>query len=155
MTPQKYTKGDPTQPIRPRRPFILTLLFWVFVFWALMGWLRFARALMQQSLILEILSPELFGYVLLTGLISGLGTLIVLWGLVRGAHWTPRLIWIMAILNPAFYWFERLFLWADPTAQHNWFLMLLLTILWFGLVFWASCSKRSRCYFKKEKKGQV
>ncbi len=150
---ESETKKDPTKRIRPRRPFVLRIIFWLFAFWALLGWLRFARALMDRSLILEILGTGYFYTLLFAGLISGLGALPVLWGLLRGARWTLTLIWVMAIFYPGIYWFERLALWADSNARHNWPLMLLLTLLWFGLVVWASRSKRSRRYLKQDVEG--
>jgi len=153
MIAQKETKEDPTRLIHPRRPFVLRVLFWVFSFWALLGWLRFARALMDRSLILEALGSNFDYYFLFAGLFSGLGALPVLWGLLRGKPWTLKLVWAMAVFYPALYWFERLALWADPNIEGNWPFMVLLTLLWFGLVAWASSSKRSRSVFKADKKG--
>jgi hypothetical protein len=153
MMAKREIEEDSTKRIHPGRPFVLSVLFWGFTFWALLGWFRFARALVERSLILEVLSPSYYAYLLLTGLINGLGALPVLWGLLRAAPWTMTLIWVMAVYYPALYWFESLVLWVDPDAGGNWPFMLLLTLLWFILVIWASGSKRSRRYFKGDEKG--
>ncbi len=150
MTLQPRNDHDPTRPIRPRRPFLLSLLFWMHVFWAVLGWLRFAGALTERGLILERLTTGLHSYILLAGLISGLAALPALWGLLRSAPWTPRVITVTAVFYPAIYWFERLCLWADPSTQRNWPFMLLLTMIWLGLVFWALSSKKSQHYFGRE-----
>ncbi len=153
IMPPKETQLDPTKRTQPRRPLVLRLLFWVFAVWVLLGWLRFARALMDRSLILETLSAGYYYYFVLAGLISGLAALPLLWGLLRAKPWTKSLIWAIGVLYPGLYWFERLALWADPDAGGNWPFMLLFTGIWFGLLIWASCSKRSQRYFE-DKKGK-
>lgn len=131
----------------------MRVLLWVFALWALLGWLRFTRALTDRLLILETLSSGYYYCFIFAGLFSGLGALPVLWGLLRAKPWTIKLIWAIGVLYPGLYWFERLNLWADPDAGGNWPFMLLLTCLWFGLLIWASWSKRSRRYFEGDKKG--
>lgn len=144
---------DLPQTARPRRPFPLRLLSWVFVFWGLLGWLRLIRTILERELVLELLSPAVFGYLIVAGWVWGLAGLPVIWGILRGAPWAPPLTWGAAVLFPAIYWFERLALWRDPTAQGNAPFMLLLTLLWFGLVVWALRSERSQAYFGSERKG--
>lgn len=134
---------------RLRRPILLSLIFWVFVLWTLLGWVRFTRALAAKELITSLLPPGLYWTIVLIGLFWGLVGLAVLWGLTRGTSWTPKLLWIAAIIYPALYWIERLFLWKDANAQRNWPFMLLLTGLWIGLVLWAIKSKPVKQYFKK------
>jgi len=155
MTLPRGYDSDPTRPIRSRRPFLLTLLFWILVFWDVLGWLRFAGALTERGLILERMTTGLHRYILLAGLISGLAALPALWGLMRGAPWTPRVIWVTAVFYPALYWFERLFLWADTNAQRNWPFMLLLTMIWLGLVVWALRSKKSQRFFERKDEDGV
>lgn len=115
--------------------------------WTLLGWLRFGRALAEGELIMGLLSPGLYGYLLLAGLTWGLLGLLVLWGVFRRTGWAPLLLRMAAVLYPALYWFERLLLWQVPSAQRNWPLMLLLTAAWFGLVVWGLRSARARAYF--------
>ena len=132
---------------RPRRPFPLKLIFWVFALWTLLGWLRFGQALGETDLIIDLVGLGLYGYLLLAGLVWGLLGLPVLWGLLRRARWTPRLLQAAAVVYPALYWVERLFLWQDPFAHRNWPFMLLLTAVWFGLVFWGLRSALKRAFF--------
>lgn len=154
MIPPRSHPADPTQPLRARRPFLLNLLGWVFLFWSVLGWLRFVQALKTRLLILELLNPGHYWYLLMAGLIGGLAGLPALWGLMRGASWAPKIIGVTAVFYPALYWFERLFLWADPDAQRNSPFMLFLTVIWLGMVVWAMCSKRCRNYFKHQEKGK-
>jgi len=153
MAEKPMEPRDPTKLFQPRRPFLLTLLFWVFMLWTVLGFLRFARAIMDRTLIMELFSPAMFWYLVVAGLIWGFAGLPVLWGLTLGAFWAPKLIWVMAFLFPALYWFERLVLWRDDAAQGNWPFMLLLTFLWFGLTVWALRSAHGRQFFEPQQKG--
>ncbi len=144
----------PVKFLRPRRPFPLKLIFWVFALWTLLGWLRFGRALGEAGLVLDLLGMRLFTYLLLAGLTWGLLGLPVLWGLLRRAHWTPQLLQVAAVVYPALYWVERTLLWQDPSAHRNWPFMLLLTVAWFGLVVWGLRSAHKRAFFtNNEKRG--
>jgi len=147
MNDQSEKQRDPTEPVRPRRPVMLTFVLWIFALWTGLGWLRFVRALVQRPTIESILSPGLYWYLLLAGLIWGLLGLAVLWGLVRGARWSPKLLWGAAFFYPISYWMERFFLWEDPNAQLNWPFMLFLTLLWFGLVILVMRSKHVQAFF--------
>jgi len=144
-------KGDAPnyRNLPPRRPFPVSLLFWIVVLWVILGWMRFARAIIDRELILSLLSPGVYRYLLLAGLSWGLVGLPLLWGILRREQWTLNLLWGIATFYPAVYWVERWLLWADPNTQQNWPFMLLLTGIWFGLVGWISFSKKIRKYFKK------
>lgn len=147
MTDPSEKAHNPTQPLRPRRPPPIKLIMWVFALWSLLGWLRFGRALGEAELIISLVGPSLFAYLLLAGLAWGLLGLPVLWGLRRRKDWAPSLMAAAAVLYPALYWIERLLLWQDPDAQRNWPFMLLLTVLWFGLVAWGLRAAQTRAYF--------
>lgn len=147
METHEQDRVDSTQLIRPRRPFLLTLLFWVFVLLSLLGWLRFGRAWLGRSIIQETTDLGTFWYLLLSGLFGGLAALPALWGMKRRAGWAPTAISVLSIIYPEIYWVERFSLWSDPTAADNWPFMTLLTLLWFGLVICALQSKRGKQFF--------
>ena len=143
-----------TEPIRPQRPILLTLILWVFVLWTVLGWLRFFGALNNRTVINEFLPGWVFWYLLAAGLIWGLVGLPVIWGLIRGQSWTQDLIPYAASIYPLIYWVERLFIWQTPEARSNWPFMLLLTVLWLGLVFWVMRSKRVGRFFEHSQKKE-
>jgi hypothetical protein len=147
---EKRPQRDETQPIKARRPLLLTVILWVYLLWIILGWLRFSAALQGQALILSLVSPGMHLYLIGAGIMWGMAGLPVVWGLINRARWTPTLIRITALLYPGVYWFERLFLWQDPNAKRNWPFMLLLTILWLSLVFGVLRLKRVHQYFKKD-----
>lgn len=149
MTTTPETPRDPTQPIRPHRPLPLRLIFWVLVLWTLLGWLRFARAWGDRELITTALSPGLFRAIAGAGLVWGLAGPPALWGLTSRTAWARTVILVDAVLYPALYWAERLFLWQDESARGNWPFMLALTLIWAGIVTWGLRSRRSRDYFKQ------
>jgi hypothetical protein len=142
-------QGD-EKPNKPRRPLVISLVFWVFVLWVALGWLRFSSALVDRALILEWLTEGYFWYVALAGLIWGLAGLPILWGILRRAEWIPKILWMIGVLYPAIYWVERLFLWAPSRNDGNWLFMLVLTLLWFGLIIWSVRSKRAGQFFQKQ-----
>ncbi len=152
MTSTPEPPRDPTQPIRPQRPLPLRLIFWVLVLWTLLGWLRFARAWSDRELIVSALSPGLFRTIAGAGLVWGLAGLPALWGLTFRTAWARAVILVDAVLYPAFYWAERLFLWQDESAKRNWPFMLALTLAWAGIVTWGLRSRHSRDYFKQQEK---
>jgi len=149
MNRSTKTEGPPSTPRRTKRPLPLKLILWIIVLWSLLGWLRFLRALGTRELIVSLVSPALYAYLLLAGLTWGLLGLPVLWGLLSRANWTLIVLQIAAVLYPALYWLERLLLWRDPNAHRNWPLMLLLTLAWAGLVLWGLHSARNQDFFAK------
>jgi hypothetical protein len=144
-------QGDRTRPIKGRRPFLLKIILWVYLLWSLLGWLRFAGAWRNQDLILGLVSPGLHLYLVIFGLVSGLVSLPVIWGLITRASWTPLLIHITAALYPALYWFERLFLWENRDAERNWLFMLVLTLLWVGTAYGTLRLQRVQQFFKENR----
>lgn len=137
---------------RRHRPWLLSLLFWVLTLWSLLGWLRFTRAVLDRELILTLLSPGLFGYLMAAGLVWGIVPLPALWGLLTGAAWAPRWIWVAAVVPPVVYWFERSFLWRETTSNAP--LMMILTALWACVTILALGSKRSQQFFNHSKQGK-
>ena len=125
----------PTPTALVEQPFPIKAIRWILALWMILGALRFGRILKDYELIIELVSPFLFAYLLLSGLIWALLGLPVLWGLAHRAPWTPLALKITAALYPGLYWFDRLCLWQDLKAYQNWPFMLLLMIAWFGLVF--------------------
>lgn len=152
MTENATDRQDQNSPDRMRRPFLLKVLIWGFVIWSLLGWLRFGRGIGDRALIFELLSPAVLGYLLFSGLVWGAGGMIMVWGLLRRASWSPVLIWIAGALFPVLYWFERLVLWKDVAARANWPFMLVLTLVWLGLAAWTGRSQRVRDFFTTSEK---
>lgn len=142
---------DPTQTVHQRRPFSMRLVFWMLILWTILGWLRFSQALQNRALVQAYASPGVWAYMLGAGLIWGLIGLPALWGLMNRTNWARMVIAIDAVLYPALYWMERLFLWQDENSPGNWVFMLTLTLLWLGVVCWGLLSKTGRAYFPEKK----
>lgn len=142
---------DPTQPVRPRRPLALRLVFWLLVLWTVLGWLRFAQTLQNRNMILTLSSPGIYTYLLGAGAAWGIMSLPALWGLTLRTAWARVATGIAAALYPALYWFERLALWQDETSRANWPFMLALTVLWLAITAWGLFSRPGRAYLQKSK----
>lgn len=152
MTQMSDNHRDPTQPIQPRRPLPLHIIAWVFILWVILGWLRVAGRLISADLVTVLLPSGLSTYLLAAGLLWGVMGLPALWGLLRRSHWAILVTQVTALLYPASYWFERLFLWKDPNARDNELFMLILTALWLVLVFGTMRMPRVRQYFNHSPK---
>lgn len=148
MDTRSDRERNPTDPIKPRRPFVISLVFWIFILWILLGWLRFARALTDHALIEDLLPGWYFWYFLLAGLSWGLAGLPVTWAILRRTPWARVSIWVIGLFYPIHYWVERLFLWAPSEVRGNWPFMLLLTGLWILAIIWANNSKRAKRFFE-------
>ena len=146
--------GDPTDPLKTRRPLPVKLMMWIIALWTVLGWLRFGRALSEAELMLKLLTEGLYAYLLLAGLIWGCLGLCVLCGLVCRARWARIVLAAAVVLYPALYWTERLIFWRDPNAQRNWPFMLALTMIWFGLGVWGLCAARARAYFDDKNQNE-
>jgi uncharacterized membrane protein len=149
--PKAPETRDPTQPVTPRRPLALRLIFWLLVLWTVLGWLRFAQSLQNRDLILRLTSPGVYYYLLSAGLLWGLMSLPPLWGLTLRTAWARVATGVAAALYPALYWIERLVLWQDETSRANWSFMLALTVLWLAIAAWGLFSRRGRAYLQKSK----
>jgi hypothetical protein len=123
------------------------MILWVLGLWVVLGWLRFIGVLASQALILEFLPAWAFWYLLFAGMIWGLVGIPVIIGLILRAGWMKKLLPIVGLIYPLFYWLERLLLWQSPVARSNWPFMLLLTVIWLGWVVWVSHSEKVRRYF--------
>ena len=142
---------DPTRPIHDRRPFPLMLVLWVLILWTALGWLRFGQALQNHDLVLAYTTQGTLTYLIGAGLAWGLMGLPAIWGLAARTGWARWVIGVDALLYPAIYWIERLFLWQDTTNQSNWPFMLLLTLVWLGVTLWGLLGKAGRAYFSEKK----
>lgn len=148
---EPYTRSDATQLVHPRRPLALRLIFWMLLLWIVLGWLRFAQTLQNRELVLAYTSPGVFAYLVGMGLVWGLAGLLALWGLNFRSRWARLVIGVDALLYPAFYWVERLFLWQDENSQGNWPFMLVLTLIWLGVALWGLFGKAGQAYFSEKK----
>jgi hypothetical protein len=116
------------------RPFSVTLLTLGVLIVAVMNLTRLARGAALWDFLAEILplSPM---YFVLTGLVWSLTGVALMWGLWRGASWTPRLTLLAALAYSVYYWIDRLFL-ASSARMINWpfaagvNLLLLVWLLW-------------------------
>jgi hypothetical protein len=119
-----------------KRPISATILTWVVLILASLGWLRLA-AVMRQWPFLESLSPAPpLVYLAISGLVWGVVGAVLVWGLFLGRSWAPRLTQISAPLYAAFYWVDRLFI-ANPTAiSSRWPFAVGLTVLLLSFTFW-------------------
>lgn len=129
---------------RIKRSFGFKFIQWVILLWMVLGVLRFIRTLSGAWIITNLVTPVLYAYLLASGLISGLLGLAMLWALAQNKPWSLLGLKVSTFFYPALYWFERLFLWQDPNAHHNWPFMLLLTIAWFGLMLWGLKTLQTR-----------
>jgi hypothetical protein len=132
-----------------KRPFSATLLTWVVLILASLGWLRFSAAIRQWSFFNSLNpAPPLF-YLAITGFIWGLIGVILVWGLFLGRSWAPQLARGSAIAYATVYWMDRLFI-ADKSALiSRWPFAFGLTVLLIGYTFWVLSRQKVQQYYQK------
>ena len=137
-------------PSGKKRPISATLLTWVVLILASMGWLRLAAVVRQWSF-LESLSPTPpLVYLAISGLVWGVVGALLVWGLFLGRSWAPRLAQIIAPLYAAFYWLDRLFI-ADRSAiSSRWPFAVGLTALLLISTFWVLSRPKVQHFYHKQ-----
>ena len=131
-----------------KRPFSATLLTWVVLILASLGWLQLITVLRGWSFLQSLSpTPPLF-YLAITGLIWGLLGTFLVWGLFLGRPWAPRLMQISAPIYAAAYWFDRLLIAKISAIASRWPFVLGLTILLLGFTFWALSRPKVRYFYQ-------
>jgi hypothetical protein len=132
-----------------KRPFSVTLLAWVVLILALLGWLRLFEVLRQWQYLQSLTPTPLLVYLAVIGLIWGTAGTALVWGLVLGRAWAPRLMRNAAIVYSLYYWADRLFI-ADPSAiQTRWPFALGLNAALITFTFWVLTRPKTQLFFQK------
>ncbi|HNB53638.1 MAG TPA: hypothetical protein PK530_16940, partial [Anaerolineales bacterium] len=89
------------------------------------------------------------GYLLVTGALAGLAGLVAVWGLWRGAVWSPRYAmgYVGALL--VFYWIDRLWMTQSQTTLVNTPFAIGISLLIALFTTWILYSKSARSFFSK------
>lgn len=132
-----------------KRPLSVTLLAWVVLLLASLGWLRLIEVIRRWDF-LQSLSPiPPVIYLAITGLVWGLLGAVLVWGLFLGRWWAPRLMQVSALAYSAYYWLDRLRI-ANPSAiATRWPFALTLTLALLGYIFFVFSSKDTKLFFQK------
>ena len=136
---------------RPRRPRSVTILLAGVITIAGLALLRLAAAIQQWSFLSGLPGYSPF-YIASSGMIWSAAGSALVWGLWRGAAWTPHLAKLLIPLYAAYYWFDRLILsnrQADRlvTLPVNAGFALLVTIVSLVYCYWALSREKSNIYF--------
>jgi hypothetical protein len=130
-----------------RRPYSVTLLAIGVLTLALAGLVRAGQTIRLWTFLntLEV-SP---GYLLTTGLLTGLAGLLAVWGLWRGTAWSPRYTtgYISTLL--VFYWIDRIWMTQSQTTLVNTPFAIGISLLIALLTAWALYSKSGKSFFSK------
>jgi hypothetical protein len=137
------------KPQSTKRPFSVTLLAWVVLIMASLGWLRLVEVIREWSFLQSLSPAPPVLYLAITGLTWGLLGTGLVWGLILGRWWAPRLMQISALGFAAFYWLDRLLI-ADSTAiASRWPFALGLTIAILTYTFWTLSRPKVQLFFQK------
>jgi len=132
-----------------KRPFSVTLLAWVVLIMALLSWLRLFEVIRQWKYLQSITPAPPVLYLALTGLIWGSAGTALVWGLILGRSWIPRLMRNSALIYTIYYWSDR-FLVADPAyIITRWPFALGLNITFLVFTFWVLGRPKTRLFFQR------
>jgi hypothetical protein len=130
------------------RPFSVTLLALVVLFFAAVGLARFVEAITLWYVLAEYTSiwP---GYLVITGLIWFPVGSVLAWGLLYGRPWARRLAPAVFLIYSANYWIERLFFPGDTRRNENWLFVAGVNVILVGFCVWICSRSRVRAFFEE------
>lgn len=86
-------------------------------------------------------------YLLFSGIVWSILPLPLLWGLLAGKNWTPKVTIGFSILYGLYYWLEQWLVKINPLRTTNWPFSLAVTIILFALIFWILSRQPVKTYF--------
>jgi len=128
------------------RPLSVTIITWFVLIIAVMNLLRLIQAILQWNFLLEVI-PVHPAYIAVSGLIWGVSGLALVWGLLRGLSWAPRLTRIFMVGYSVYYWLDRLFLFNPVDKTTNLIFLMSLTVIIILWVFWSISRQGAKDYF--------
>ncbi len=155
------TKPDSAQPTEessfsPRRPFSVTLLAVGVIIISVLSLTRFGLALRYWNY-LDTMTSASPWYLALSGLLWGLASIPLAWGLLRGKVWAPRLMQAMTLTYAAYFWLDQLFLQDHPLTgaeggaklllPGNWTFEAGVTIVLLAFTVWTLKRHTTQLYF--------
>jgi len=132
-----------------KRPLSVTFLAWVVLILASLGWLRLVEVIRRWEFLQSLTPSPPVLYLGITGLISGLLGVFLVWGLFLGRWWTPRLMLVSAFGYTAYYWLDRLLIADSSAIVSRWPFALALTIAFLAYTFWVLSRPQTRLFFQK------
>ena len=124
-----------------RRPFSVTLLALVVLFFAAVSLARFVEAVTLWY-ILDEYTAIWPGYLVITGMVWFPAGTVLAWGLLYGRPWARRLAPAVFLIYSANYWIERLFFPGDMRRIENWLFVAAVNVVLVSLC--ASICRRAR-----------
>lgn len=118
-----------------KRPFLFKLLSLILLFMAAYGWLRFGQSIYQWQYLLEFGVQPAPLYILLSGLIIGIGLTIALVAYWFHFAWAQRYVQISAGAAALYWWLDYLLLTSNQTAFSNWVFRLAASIVVLGFIY--------------------
>lgn len=136
-------------PQSPKRPFSVTLLAWMVLIMALLGWLRFFEVIRQWAFLQKLNPVPPVLYLAISGLILGIVGTTLLWGLVLGRSWAPRLMQFAALFYTLYFWLDRFFVASPEAIRIRWPFALGLNITILLFTFWVLTRPKAQHFFQK------
>lgn len=129
-----------------KRPAGVTLLGWGVLIIACLNLVRFIQAVRQWIFLVELPSAHPI-YIALSGLVWVGFTLILGWGIFRGAGWAPMLTRLGVVAYFVYYWLDQWLIQQSPDRWTNWLFIVGVMALIGGCIFWYLSKPRIRNYF--------
>ena len=124
---------------------------WVVLILASLSWLRLVEVIRRWSFLQSLTPSPPVLYLAITGLIWGLLGTCLVWGLILGRWWAPRLMQISALGYAAYYWLDRLLIANSSAIVSRWPFALGLTIALLVFTFWVLSRSKTQLFFQKDK----
>jgi hypothetical protein len=86
-------------------------------------------------------------YFLVSGIVWSILPLPIIWGLLAGKRWAPKVTIGFTILYGMYYWLEQWLLKINPLRTTNWPFSLAVTIILLAFVIWILSRQAVKTYF--------
>jgi hypothetical protein len=130
---------------RHPRPFIVTVLIVVVLFFTSLNAFRFVTAIRSWDFLTTLLPVSTLFYLLITGFVWGILGIILAVGLFARRKWSSPFARIAGVSYAIYYWLDRLFIAEKSSVVYRMQFALGLTLallIYILLVFRASATKR-------------
>lgn len=89
-------------------------------------------------------------YLAATGLFWSLFSGVAAWGLIKRLTWASNTIKTYSLLFGLYYWFEQIFILANPLSRTNWFFKFAATLALTAIIYRIISRAGARAYLGEE-----
>ena len=128
------------------RPTIVTVIAILVLIIGVLNLIQLIQTIRLWGLLNEIISISPV-VLIISGLVWGASGILIFVGMMSGKTITVRLLRLFAVLYVLYVWFDRIFLRTAPGKDGNNVFVLIISVIFIVIVFWALTKSNVKEYF--------